>query len=158
MKRAGLTMTTMALYVALFFAFSTFAIAMSTNFNYKTLSEKGNMWINEQFDKLQYNFIKSAKNSTDVSQIGEKIVFSNNDEYTFDLDKKRVLKNGGVIAMDVEVFEIIDIATLTSKADFVDNLDGELESIALRIKLSKYGCEKTSELFITTGDGYDEEI
>ena len=60
--------------------------------------------------------------------------------------------------MDVEVFEIIDIATLTSKADFVDNLDGELESIALRIKLSKYGCEKTSELFITTGDGYDEEI
>lgn len=158
MKRAGLSMTSMVLYVALFFAFSTFAVAMSTNFNYRTLSEKGNMWVNEQYDKLQYNIIHSAKNSSDVSQIGNKIVFSNNDEYVFDLNNKKVLKNGGVIAMDVELFEIIDVATLTSKTDFVNNLDEELESIALKIKLSKYGCEKTSELFITAGDGYNEEI
>lgn len=158
MKKTGLTMTSMVLYVALFFAFSTFAVAMSTNFNYKTLTEKGNMWVNEQFDKLQYNIVHSAKNSNDVSQIGEKIVFSNNDEYVYDVDKKRVLKNGGVIAMDVELFEIIDAKALSYKTDFIDNLDNEVESIALKIKLSKYGCEKVSEIFITAGDDYNEEI
>ena len=158
MKRSGLTMTSMVLYVALFFAFSAFAIAVSTNYNYKTLGDKGNMWVNEQFDKLQYNIVYSAKHSDDISKIGDKVVFSNDDEYVFDQENKRVLKNGGIIAMGVEVFEIIDASDLTGNNNFLDEQENELASIALKIKLAKYGAEKTSEIFITAGDGYSEEI
>lgn len=158
MRKSGISMTSMVLYVSLFFAFSTFAIAISSNFNYKTLSEKGNMWVNEQFDKLQYNLIKSAKESTDVSNIAGKIVFSNNDEYEFDASKNRILKNGGIIAMDVEIFEIINASDINSKNDFSANLDNELTNIAINIKLSKYGNEKTTKFFITAGDDYNEVI
>ena len=159
MKRSGLTITSMVLYVALFFAFSAFAIAISTNFNYRTLSEKGQMWVNEQYDKLQYNLLNSAKESSDVSNISGKIVFSNNDEYEYDGKKKRVLKNGGIIAMDVEKFNVIlDKSDLDSSIKYPQNIDESVSNIAIDINLKKYGNEKVSQLFITTGVDSNETI
>lgn len=158
MKKAGISMTSMVVYVALFFAFSAFAIAISSNYNYQTLEEKGNMFVNEQFDKLQYNILKSAKQSDRVSIIADKIVFSNNDEYVYDSSKKRVLKNGGVIAMNVESFSIIDASEITGGNLFYNNLDRDLTSVAINISLKKYGSEKVSQIFMTAGDEYNEDF
>lgn len=158
MKKAGLSMTSMVIYVALFFAFSAFAVAISTNYNYQTLNEKGCMWVNEQFDKLQYNLLKSAKQSERVSIIADKIVFSNNDEYVYDSENKRVLKNGGVIAMDVESFSIIDNTSVIGGNNFYSNLDKELTNLAIDITLKKYGNEKVSQIFMTAGGVYNEDI
>ena len=159
MRKSGLSMASMVLYVALFFAFSAFAIAISSNFNYRTLSEKGSMWVNEQFDKLQYNLYSSAKQSRDVSNISGKIVFTNNDEYEYDKQKKVVLKNGGVIAMDVDSFEII---TNPQNANFVENfpkmLDKGLSSVALKVSFNKYGSKKSSSIFVTAGVDLNESI
>lgn len=158
MKKAGLSMTSMVIYVALFFAFSAFAVAISTNYNYQTLNEKGCMWVNEQFDKLQYNLLKSAKQSERVSIIADKIVFSNNDEYVYDSENKRVLKNGGIIAMDVESFSIIDNTSVIGGNSFGNKLDSELTSVAINITLKKYGNKKVSQIFMTAGEVYNEDI
>lgn len=152
-------MTSMVLYVTLFFAFSAFAIAISTNFNYRTLTEKGSMWVNEQFDKLQYNLLSSASQSQDVSVISGKIIFSNNDEYEFDNKKKVVLKNGGIVAMDVEEFNIVtDPKNVSFFENFPEDLDRNISSVALEVSLNKYGSEKNSKIFVTAGDDVDESI
>jgi hypothetical protein len=52
-KKRGLTLTSMAIYVALFFVFTVFVIAMSTNMNYKAMDEKAKIYIYEQFDLVQ---------------------------------------------------------------------------------------------------------
>ena len=54
-KKSGITLASIVIYVSLFFVFTVFAIAMSTNINYKAMEEKANIYIYEQFDKLQYN-------------------------------------------------------------------------------------------------------
>ena len=158
MKKSGLTMASMVLYVALFFAFSAFAIAISTNFNYKTLTEKGSMWVNEQYDKLQYNLLNSAKQSRDVSKISGKIVFTNNDEYAYDSSKKAVLKNGGIVAMDVESFEIVTNPQNSSLGvDFPNDLDKNVGSVALKVSFNKYGSKKESKIFVTAGVDENEK-
>ena len=151
-------MTSMVIYVALFFAFSAFAIAISSNYNYQTLNEKGNMWINEQYDKLQYNILMSAKKCDTVNVISNKIVFSNNDEYTYDSDKKRLLKNGGIIAMDVEEFTILMNSDISGGNSFYNSLDKNLSTVAISITLKKYGNTKKCEFFVTAGDVYEENI
>lgn len=153
MKKSGLSMTSMALYVVLFFVFTTFAITISSNMNYKTLSDKGDIWINEQYDKLQMNMLNSAKQSNEVNNINGRVVFSNNDEYIFDYTSNRVLKNGGIIAMDITVFEIIDVSSLDNKPnDFKSNLDNDIQNISLNIELKKYGQEKKTQMFLSVGE------
>lgn len=100
-KKSGLTMASMILYVVLFFIFISFAISISTNMNYKILTQKGDMYINEEYDKLQYNLFKSAKASTSISFIQGDIVFSNNDIYHYDSDKKIIYKNNAVLVDSV---------------------------------------------------------
>ena len=90
-------MISMIIYVVLFFVFSAFAVSLSSNINYQTLSQKGLVYSNEQLQKLQYNMLFSAKNSISIDNISGKIVFSNNDEYTYDSTNKKIYKNGGVL-------------------------------------------------------------
>ena len=155
-KKSGLTLTSIVIYVSLFFIFTVFAIAMSTNMNYKAMDEKANIYVYEQFDKLQYNVISSAKESIFVDDIYSKIVFSNNDEYSFDKEKKVILKNDGVLVKNVENFEIISEDRLKDVSEnFVSNKDDKMGSICLEITFKKYGKQITKQLFITVGD---EEI
>lgn len=145
-------MLSMVVYVVLFFLFATFAIMMSTNINYKTLAEKGNIWVNEQSAKLEYNLIKSAKSSTRADYINNIIAFSNNDEYTYDKKSKRVLKNGGVVAMDVESFSIIDTSILKNAPESLLLDEDDIDNICIEINLKKYGIEKKVQYYITVGD------
>ena len=152
-RKSGITLSSIVIYVALFFVFTVFAITMSTNMNYKAMEEKANIYVYEQFDKLQYNIISSAKESSSVDDIYSKIVFSNNDEYSFDNDKKVILKNGGVLVKNVESFEIIsenDLSDISS--NFHENMEENTESICLKITFKKYGKQITKQIFVTMGD------
>lgn len=152
-KKSGITLTSIVIYVSLFFVFTVFAIAMSTNMNYKAMGEKANIYVYEQFDKFQYNIITSAKNSNFVDNIYNKVVFSNNDEYSYDKDKKAVLKNGGVLVNNVEKFEIIAEEKLTDiPNNFASNMDNSTNSICIEITFKKYGRQITKQLFVTVGD------
>jgi hypothetical protein len=153
MNKSGITMVSIVIYVVIFFIFTVFAVAMSTNMNYKTLSDKGEIFINEQFEKLQYNLVKSSKSSDSVDNILGKITFSNNDEYKYDIDKKQILKNEGVLVSNVESFNILDTTNLKNKPqDFDYNIDNAKQSILVEVKFKKYGVEKTSQIFIVAGD------
>lgn len=153
MNKSGITMISIVIYVMLFFVFTSFAILLSTNINYKTLSDKGDIWVNEQFQKLQYNLLTSGKSSDNVDKITERIVFSNNDEYTYDSDKKQILKNGGVLVSNVEYFNVLEITNLINKpTNFDYNLDNKKSTILIEVKFKKYGQEKISQIFVVTGD------
>lgn len=152
-NKSGITLTSIVIYVALFFVFTVFAIAMSTNMNYKSMEEKANIYVHEQFDKLQYNILSSSKASNSVDDIYNKIVFSNNDEYSYDDNKKVIYKNGGKLVNNVENFKIINVDELTNVHNsFASNLDNKVNSLCFEITFKKYGIEITKQLFITVGD------
>lgn len=153
MPKKGLSLVSMVLYVVIFFAFATIAISISTNMNMKTLSEKGKVYCNEQVQKLQYNILNSAKNSIYYDYIENSIVFSNNDEYTYDKEKKIILKNGGKLLTDVTNFEIINIDNLSGiKPNLMDNVDNNKEYICIRINFEKYSQNLSYDMFYTLGD------
>lgn len=152
-KRAGLTLSSIVIYVVLFFAFSVFAVSMSTNMNYKSMSEKGNIYIHEQFEKFQYNMLSSAKKSISVDEIYGKVVFSNDDEYSFDSSKKAILKNGGILIDSVEDFNIVDFDDVQDIPEtFLNNEDKNASNICCEITLKKYGKQITKNLVVTIGD------
>lgn len=147
-------MISMIIYVVLFFVFSAFAVSLSSNINYQTLSQKGLVYSNEQLQKLQYNMLFSAKNSISIDNISGKIVFSNNDEYTYDSTNKKIYKNGGVLVSEVESFNIIDVSSLANVPDnFVRDLDSTIDNLCVEVKFKKYGSEVSSQIFLSAGDG-----
>ena len=156
-KRSGITMLSMVIYVTLFFAFTALAISMGSNMNYSSLVQKGKLYINEEASKIQYNLVNSAKSSDDINNIYGKLVFSNNDEYTYDNATKKLLKNGGVLATDVEEFKIIDVYNMNFVNDEVyKKIDTSIPSTCIEIKLKKYGQEKKVQIFVSAGDEVNE--
>ncbi|MEG0872574.1 MAG: hypothetical protein RSE00_01130 [Clostridia bacterium] len=157
MNKSGITMISIVIYVALFFSFTVAAIALSMNMNYKTLSEKGNAWVSEQYEKLQYNIVKSAKASTSIDNINGKIVFSNNDEYEYIKNKKQILKNGGLLVSDVTSVNILEATSLKGKPEKFDyDIQKTKDYVCLEVQFKKYGKEKTAQIFVTAGDGINE--
>lgn len=150
----------MVIYVALFFTFMTFATVLAANMNYTSLAYKGKVINAENFQKLQYNILNSAKNSITIDKINGNIIFSNNDEYVYDSNKKAVFKNDVKIISDVTNFEIVSIDKLTNVPNSfltVDdneyvNLDMSKDYICINVTLQKYGVETTSQIFVTVGD------
>ena len=163
MNRKGLTLISMVIYVTLFFAFMTFAVGVSANMNYTSLSQKGQVMNVENFQKLQYNMLNSAKSSISVDKIGNSIVFSNNDEYFFDSEKKIIFKNNTVLVSDVIGVETLELYQLSSvpstylqqRASDLKyvNIDDSKQYVCLNVTFEKYGIKTNSQLFITVGDG-----
>ena len=152
-RRSGITLTSIVIYVSLFFVFTVFAVAMSTNMNYRALDEKANIYIHEQFSKFEYNIVSSAKTSNSVDNIVGRVVFSNNDEYSFDSNKKVILKNGGVLVKSVENFRVIDTNKLDNVGNIaLSNIDDKVDYVCLEITLKKYGKQIVKQLFVTVGD------
>lgn len=153
MRKKGLSMISMVIYVVLFFVFSAFAVTIGINLNYKALYEKGNVWINEQYQKLQFNLISSAKASDLVQVIDGKVVFSNGDEYVYDESTYKVLKNGGIVASDVKDFNVIRSTDLVNApSGFSSNLDPDIKNFSLEVTFTKYTKQLTFQLFTVVGD------
>ncbi|MCX8073986.1 MAG: hypothetical protein N2749_00155 [Clostridia bacterium] len=148
-RKLGLSLVSIVLYVILFFTFVTFAVAISSNVNYSVLGQKGELYVNEQYSKLQYNLFNSAKNSQSVSLINNKIVFSNNDEYSFDTSRKVIYKNNGILVNGVDNFAINSVDT----TNLVDNS----KYLSYTVSFVKYGKNLTKNLFISVGDIYENQ-
>lgn len=145
MNKKGITMTSVVIYVILFFIFTSIAITISTNMNFEALIEKGTIINNKNIQKLQFNLLNSAKSSDFVSNIEGRVVFSNNDEYYFDNTKKEILKNDTTLIKDVEKFEIIN------SSEFVESVN-EDKSVSIEVVVKKYGNEKNEKMCFSVGD------
>lgn len=148
-SRLGLSLVSIVIYVILFFTFITFAISISSNMNYSVLTQKGELYVNEMYNKLQYNLFNSAKDSTYINVIDNKIIFSNNDEYVFDLAKQVIYKNKGKLIDSVDKFELNTIDTT--------NLLDSSKYINYTVSFTKYKKNLTKNLFITVGGTYEKE-
>ena len=98
-NKKGITVTSITVYVILFFMFTTITTIISSRFNENLFNDRG-MAINvTAINKLEYNLLKSSDESFDVElKVEDKkttITFSNSDKYTVDLDKHVIYKNGG---------------------------------------------------------------
>lgn len=152
MNKKGLSMISMLIYVVLFFSFSAFAIGMATNMNYRTLTEKGKIINMQQLQKLQYNLLNSARNSRYVERISDKIVFSNNDEYYFDETEKKIYKNGGIIATDVESLEVLNLSEEASISTYLITPSNMSEKfLEVEVTFNKYNQQKTDALVVSIG-------
>ena len=150
-RKSGITLVSIMIYVLLFFAFSTLAISLSSNMNMNSLSKKGEILVNEGYDKLSYNLINSAKNSNSVDIIADSVVFGNNDEYSFDFDKKVILKNDTVLIKNVEDFKIINSSDFVSE-EKIANFDSNIQNISFSVTLKKYNVDKNENIFVTLGE------
>lgn len=145
MKKSGITMTSIMVYVALFFTFTSVAIAISSNMNYRTLSQKGEMIVNEEIQKLQFNLFYSAKRSRFVEKINDRIVFSNNDSYIYDAEKQEIRKNETILLKGISQFEIVE-DTMNRK-----------DRITIYVKVEKYHQVGEKTLFFTLGEDENEK-
>lgn len=157
MNKRGITLVSIVLYVVLFFAFTTFAILMSSNINYKIMGEKGMMFIQEQRDKLQVNLLSSAKMSEWIQKDNQKVVFSNNDIYEFNAETKVITKNGGVLIRNVEECNFNLGISDISLNNNIDVTKISKDVLAIKVKLLKYGQEKECEYVFYVGDETYEE-
>lgn len=149
--KKGFTLVSLVLYVALFFAFTVFATAMSTNLNHKILSEKGRIVIQDNYMKLYTNLIDSAKKSSTIDIIENKVVFSNGDIYEYDSSNKEFLKNSGNFVSNIESFSIKNLDEIAGLQNDMTNVN-IVDTVGFNISFRKYNETINRDIVITVGD------
>ena len=105
-SKRGITVTSIMVYVLLFFAFTTIATVISSRFNKNLFNDRGNAINITAINKLEYNLLSSAQNSYNVDIVANgnnrTLTFSNSDVYVFDNDNNVIYKNGGKLVKFVK--------------------------------------------------------
>ena len=140
MKKSGITMVSIVLYVVIFFALTAIATGVTMAMNSNSLKDKGNIYIQESEIKLKNNLLNSFENSDNITKINNKLVFSNNDVYYYEPQSKIIYKNGGILIQNVE------------EMNFEANSDSEMLNINLNAKIVKYNQEKNINFVTSKGD------
>lgn len=153
--KKGFTLVSLVLYVMLFFTFTIFATAISTNLNHKVLSEKGRVIVNENYIKVYTNLINSAKKSSSVDIINNKIIFSNGDIYEYNFDNKELLKNSGNIVQNIESFTITNLEDILGSSNNINDMD-LIKCFSLNISFKKYNEIISKDIVVTVGDDFYE--
>ena len=148
--KKGITITSLVIYVVLFFGFTILASSISTNFNRNILNEKASININENILKFQSNLLNSSKKSISVTTMNNNIIFSNGDVYKLDENRNVLLKNDGVLCDNVKSLEILDNSTVTT------NIIEDSKMVALKVTFEKFDINYSSKIVITAGDGLYE--
>jgi hypothetical protein len=147
----GFTLVSLVLYVMLFFTFTVFATAVSTNLNRKVLSEKGIVMVNDSYMKLYTNLLDSAKKSTSVDIIGSKLVFSNGDLYEYNSENKKILKNSGNLVQNAESFSVKDLASILGPLNNINDIDLN-KCFSVNVSFKKYNETINKDIVVTVGD------
>ena len=142
MKKSGITMVSIIMYVVIFFALVAITTGTSMAMNSNALKDKGNIYVNEAEIKLKNNLLNSFNNSTSIEKIANKIVFSNNDVYEYDSTNLILYKNGGILLQNVIEFTFNN----TNSAQ-----DG-VKTVTVQAKIKKYNQEKIVDFFAQKGD------
>lgn len=111
-SKRGITVTSIVVYVILFFMFTTVTTIISSRFNENLFNDRG-MAINvTAINKLEYNLLDSASKSKnaeiEVENETENYIlkFSNSDVYEFDKNKQIIYKNGGKLVEHLKDYDI----------------------------------------------------
>ena len=104
-NKRGITVSSLVLYVVLFFGITTFISIVYTNMNETTFNNRGTALNYTMLNKLEYNLTDSVLNSVDVAIVDDIITFSNGDKYYYDDQKAIVILNNGVLCTSITNFE-----------------------------------------------------
>ena len=148
--KKGITITSLVIYVVLFFGFTIITTSVSTNFNRNILQEKANININENTLKIQSNLLNSSKKSITITSSNNEIIFSNGDIYKLDKNRKVILKNEGVLCDFVSNLEILDNSEVTT------NIIEDSKMIAINVTFEKFDITNSRKIVISAGDGLYE--
>lgn len=149
--RRGFTLVSLVLYVSLFFAFTVFATAMSSNLNHKILSEKGRIVIQDNYMKLYTNLISSAKQSNSIDVIGNKVVFSNGDIYEYSSSNKEILKNSGNLVSNMDGFTVKNLDEISGLQNDMTKINN-IDCVGFTVSFRKYNEIINRDIVITAGD------
>lgn len=145
-KRSGLTMTSIVMYVVIFFALTILATGVTMAMNSNSLQDKGKIYVEEENLKIKKNIKLSLDNSQNVYKIEDKLIFSNGDEYFFDNTTRTLYKNGGVLSQNLLSFEI----SIKEKNNITYGVN-------IKYSIEKYNQNKTFE-FSLFKEALDFEI
>ncbi len=128
-SKRGITVSSLVLYVVLFFAITTFLSIVYTNMNETLFNNRGMALNYTMLNKLEYNITDSALQSVDIIEDNNVITFSNGDKYYYDSAKKMVILNNGVLCTSVSKFE----PTITNEND--------VKKLTIELTFNKYMAE-----------------
>ena len=135
-NKRGITVSSIVIYVLLFFMFTTVITTVSSRINKRLFDDRGKAINITAVNKLEYNLLDSADKSYNakVNVVGNKttVTFSNSDKYVFDLDDNVIYKNDGKLVKFVEECSV----------EVVDN------TLDINITLNKYINEVTRNIKI----------
>lgn len=104
--KRGVTLVSLVIYIILFTTITVFVSFTSNSMNEKLFDSRGEAINYESLNKLQYNLENSALDSDDVLVNSNEINYSNGDSYVYDQAEKIIYKNGGILCLNVDEFEV----------------------------------------------------
>ena len=125
-SKRGITVSSLVLYIALFFGLTAFLSSVYTNLNKNLFDNRGIALNYTNLNKLQYNITDSAFKSNDIEVVNNSLKFSNGDIYTYNENNETILLNGGVLCTSVSRFT----PTLTS--------ENGVKKIEIQLTFNKY--------------------
>ncbi len=128
-SKRGITVSSLVLYVVLFFAITTFLSIVYSNMNDTLFNNRGMALNYTMLNKLEYNLTDSALQSVDIVLADNTLTFSNGDKYYYDSAKKMVILNNGVLCTSVSKFE----PTITTGTD--------TKKLTINLRFNKYMAE-----------------
>lgn len=128
-SKRGITVSSLVLYVVLFFAITTFLSMVYSNMNDTLFNNRGMALNYTMLNKLEYNLTDSALQSVDIVLTDNTLTFSNGDKYYYDSAKKMVILNNGVLCTSVSKFE----PTITTGTD--------TKKLTINLTFNKYMAE-----------------
>ena len=128
-SKRGITVSSLVLYVVLFFAITTFLSIVYSNMNETLFNNRGMALNYTMLNKLEYNITDSALQSVDIVAEENVITFSNGDKYYYDSTKDIVILNNGILCTSVSKFE----PTVTVQND--------VKKLTINLTFNKYMAE-----------------
>lgn len=137
MKKSGITMATLVIYVVLLATFTGVALMVSNNLSDTVLGDKGIAISMTNYEKVLYYLNKSAEESASATVTATTITFSNGDIFEYNSGKGELKLNGGVLCKNVSEFNI-----------------GSIESNLLNVGVSfkKYTNTMTRNVILNIGE------
>lgn len=135
MKKTGITMASLVVYVTLLAAFTGVALTVSNNLSNSVFADKGIAQDMTNYEKVLYYLNKSAMESTSATVNSTTVTFSNGDTFSFDTTKSELYMNNGVLCKNVSSFAIGDI-------------ENNLVDIEITLKKYTHSMSRTITLYV----------
>ncbi len=141
-KKRGITVTSLVIYVVLFFMFSFLVTTVTANINKTMFVKRGKIYNVKNTSKLNSYLVTSAKKSDDVYKIDDRLIFNNNDEYVFDSNKKCILKNDKIIVKGVTKFN-----------STVESTHNNIKQVGVEVEFEKYLVKRQEKYIFAVRGG-----